>query len=194
MNKLNDHLKILRLATFDYRNKSLMKNTFCIFNEVDSKIITAKKSDYTSASKSQYFFTEDGVFRYSDHWGRTANSKWRLVPMDEKNRKFKTGFALWTDFHKDNDFNKLYFIEVDFELNAVYFNHKNNLKTSNKAILRTTSETTKIIRQIRNLLQNDAWTKYFYQKDIKQRIVMDLIHSDETLVNIKQKYLKQVIF
>lgn len=182
------------MATFDYRNKSLMKNTFCIFNEVDSKIIISRKPDYTSASKSQYYFSADGVFRYSDHWGRTANSKWRLIPMDEKYRKFKTGFALWTDFHKDNDVEILYFIEVDFELNAVFFNHKNNLQTSNNAILRTTSETTKIIRQIRNLLQNDAWTKYFHQKDIKKQIVMDLIHSNETLVNIKQKYLIEDIF
>lgn len=166
-----------------------MKNTFCIFTEVLHQELLFKKPDFISKSKSQYFFSEIGVYRQSDHWGRTANSKWRLIPFDDENRKLKTGFAPWSNFHKDNYQDKLYFIEADFSKNGVYFNHKNNIDTDSKAILRTSTETTKIIRQIRNLMQNDGWTKYFTQEDIKKKIITDLINSEQSLVNIKNKYL-----
>ena len=71
----------------------------------------------------------------------------------------------------------------------VFFNHKNNLSKNNRAIIRTSLETTKTIRQIRNLLQNDAWTKYYNDVDIKRKIVSDLIYTNETLMDIKSKYL-----
>jgi hypothetical protein len=36
-----------------------------------------------------------------NHWGRLANSKWRLVPLEpETNSKIKLGFAPWSNFYQ----------------------------------------------------------------------------------------------
>ena len=171
--------------------KHCMKNTFCLFTEVCQSAILNLKPDFVSTSGSQYFFVNDGVFRLADHWGRTANSKWRLIPMDEAKRKIRLGFASKSDFHKDNLHERLYFIEVDFDKNEVFFNHRNNQVAGDMAMLRTSTETTKVIRQIRNLLSSDSWTKHFRQADIKQKMIIDLINSDYELVDLKRKYLRE---
>jgi hypothetical protein len=50
------------------------------------------------------------MYRLSNHWGRLANSKWRLIAADtETSSKLKLGFAHWTDFYPDNH-DKLLFI------------------------------------------------------------------------------------
>ena len=170
-------------------SKQLMKNTFCIFQEVDLVFIVNRKCDFVSNSGSKYFFDEAGVYRHSNHWGRTAKSKWRLIPSSDEKKREKIGYAKWCDFHKDNDHEKLYFIEVNFVKNEVYFNHKNNLQTNNLALLRTSSETTIAIRQIRKLLESDGWTKYFNQKNIHQIIVNELITTNIGIFDIKKKYL-----
>jgi hypothetical protein len=167
-----------------------MKNTFCIFTEVEKDVVLNRKPDYVSVSGSQYFFEQNGVYRLSDHWGRTANSKWRLIPLDDLPRKIKVGFAKNSDFHKDSLTEKIYFIEADFSTQSVYFNHKNNLPLDSKAVLRTSTETTKIIRQIRKLFENKNWTKYYSQLNILELIVNDLIETEKTLEQLKQFYLK----
>jgi hypothetical protein len=44
------------------------------------------------------------MYRLSNHWGRLANSKWRLIAADtETSSKLKLGFAHWTDFYPDNN-------------------------------------------------------------------------------------------
>ncbi len=166
-----------------------MKNTFCIFNEVDKAIVLNRKPDYVSVSGSQYFFEANGVFRLSDHWGRTANSKWRLIPLDGEPQKIRLGFAKNTDFHKDSLTEKIYFIEVDFLQQKVFFNHKNNLPIHSKAVLRTSTETTKVIRQIRKLFENSKWAEHYSQPNIIELIVNDLIETEKTLVQLKQFYL-----
>ena len=173
-------------------NKSIlrksMKSTFCIFKEVDIEQIITLKIDFKSDSGSEYYYTENGVFRFSNHWGKAATSKWRLIP-DEKNiAKTKLGFANWNDFHKDNLVDKLYFLEVDFEVNKVFFNHKNNLKPNENPVLRTSTETSKVIRQVRKLLENDKWATYFETKNIKQKIIHKIIYSEKTLFEIKQQF------
>ena len=169
--------------------KLLMKNTFCVFQEVDPAIIENRKHDFKSKSGSEYFFETDGVFRLSDHWGRTAKSKWRLIPMNDQKRKLKVGYAKWTAFHKDNDVDKLYYIEFDEPRNEVFFNHKNNAKPAENVFLRTTTDTTKIIRQIRKLVESDSWTNHFHQKDIKKLVILDLINTSKSLAEIKKNYL-----
>ena len=37
--------------------------------EVDDEIIKDRKLDFKSKSGRQYYYTPEGVFRYSDHWG-----------------------------------------------------------------------------------------------------------------------------
>ena len=169
--------------------KKKIKNTFCIFQEKSLECIKNRIPNYISKSKSAYFYTEDGVYRLSDHWGRTANSKWRLIPNLENNYKNKLGFAFWIDFHEENPIEKLYFLEVNFGDEKVYFNHKNNKLSDDKSILRTSSETTVVIRQIRKLFENDNWTKHYKTENIKQKVIAELIYSNKSLNIIKSEFV-----
>ena len=132
------------------------------------------------------------MYRLSNHWGRLANSKWRLEPVDaiDNQSKYKLGFALWTAFYPDNKHENLYYIEVDFEKNTANYQHKNNPKHDKKAVLRTSFETTKRIKQIRNLLSLTSWAKYFNYDDLevlRQKIINELIFTNKTLDEIKRE-------
>ena len=166
------------------------KNTFCIFTEVLKPAIT-RKFDFESKSGSAYYFTSLGMYRRSNHWGRLANSKWRLEPLEpESESKTKWGFAEWTNFYPDNATDFLYYLEVDYSKGTVNYQHKNNPHYDNKAILRTSFETTKKIKQIRNLLNLSSWASYFDYDDInvlRQQIIDDLIYTDKSLETIKRE-------
>ena len=98
------------------------KNTFCVFNEIQAPEIEQRKFDYESKSGSCYYFTKQGMYRLSNHWGRLANSKWRLEPLEiETISKFKWGFAPWTSFYPDNAEEELYFIQPNFYNNTVNY-------------------------------------------------------------------------
>lgn len=167
------------------------KNTFCIFKEVSLQEIVDRKSDFTSTSGSTYYYTKSGMYRLSNHWGRLANSKWRLEPLEtESLSKTKLGFALWTDFYPDNSIDELYYIEVDFKLKTVNYQHKNNPLYDKKAVLRTSFETTKKIKQIRNLLNLSSWAKHFDYEDLdvlREQIINELIYTSKSLEGIKRE-------
>lgn len=172
-------------------NPNSFKNTFCVFNEVENEAINGLKIQFESKAGSIYYYTEKGMFRQSNHWGRLANSKWRLIPLkEETNSKFKLGFASWDSFFPDNKEDKLYYIEADFENNTVTYQHRNNSNFDGKAILRTSFETTKRIKQIRNLQQLTSWAKHFDYDDIqvlRQNIITKLIFTEKSLEQIKRE-------
>ena len=167
------------------------KNTFCVFQEKTIQEIIVLPVQYKSKSGSSYYYTKEGMYRLSNHWGRLANSKWRLAPMEpESKSKTKLGFALWEEFYPDNDIEKLYYIEVDYVKNSVQYQHRNNPEYDNKAILRTTFETAKIIKQIRNLQNLTSWAKYFDYEDLnilRQKIINEMIFTNKTLEEIKRE-------
>jgi len=168
-----------------FHRNNFHKNTFCIFNEAHLEEIEKLSAGYKSKSGSSYYFTENGVYRLSNHWGRAAGCKWRLQSGGLSENRTRLGFASWTSFHRDNDFEKLYFIERTPD--GVHFQHK-DAGNYNGQLLRAASETTKRIRQIRNLLENDAWTKYYPQGDpaiLKEKAIEALIQTDQTLQQIK---------
>jgi hypothetical protein len=130
------------------------------------------------------------MYRLSNHWGRLANSKWRLDPSEPNTTsKTKLGFASWDSFYPDNNEQKLYYLEVDYSLKTVNYQHKNNPIYNFKAILRTSFETTKRIKQIRNILNLTSWAKYFDYHDInylRKKIVDELIYTNQSLDEIKK--------
>ena len=166
------------------------KNTFCVFKEVPLHEIDNWRSDFISSSGSTYFYTEIGMYRLSDHWGRLANSKWRLESLEiESQSKTKLGFALWDDFYPDNSKDELYYIKTDFKTKTVNYQHKKNPLYDNKAILRTSFETTKKIKQIRNLLNLISWAKHVEYEDLdvlREQIINDLMYTNKTLDEIKR--------
>lgn len=167
------------------------KNTFCVFQEVEVKILEELQPQFQSKSGSSYYYTEKGMYRFSNHWGRLANSKWRLLPMEpESESKLKLGFASWEDFYPDNATDKLYYLEMDYKNNTVTYQHKNNPLYDNKAILRTSFDTTKRIKQIRNLINLTSWAKHFDFEDInvlRKKIIDELIFTNKTLEEIKRE-------
>jgi hypothetical protein len=183
------------MNTKSYNRSNFHQHTFCVFQEVEVAAIANLKTDYKSKSGSSYYFTNEGVYRLSNHWGRAANCKWRLESANSNTTsRIKVGFANWNAFHPDNDLEKLYFISVNFEKKAVTYLHKNSTEYDGKAFLRTASETTAIIKSIRNLLTTEAWAKH-YEVDLetlRKNIVMKLITTNLSLQEIKRAALQSL--
>lgn len=51
---------------------------------------------------SIYWFTEEGVYRQSDHWGECRTCVWHLDGGVPRDSKLRTGFASWSSFHSIN--------------------------------------------------------------------------------------------
>jgi hypothetical protein len=169
------------------------KNTFCIFHEVLPVAIEGMPVQYDSKSGSKYYYTKEGMYRLSNHWGRLANSKWRLEPLEPETQfKFKIGFATWNEFFPDNAEEELYYLEANFEKRTVNYQHRNNPKYDSKTILRTSFDTAKKIKQIRNLFELTSWAKYFDCDDIdalRKEIINQLIFTNKTLEEIKREFV-----
>jgi hypothetical protein len=177
-------------------NPKLFKNTFCVFNEVFLDKIKGLQVQYNSISGSKYFYTKEGMYRLSNHWGRLANSKWRLEPMEQycfetrNESKFKLGFASWDEFYPDNADEEFYYLQANYINKTVNYQHIKNPNYDKKAIVRTSFETTKKIKQIRNLFNLTSWAKYFEYEDIddlRKQIIDTLIYTNKSLEEIKRE-------
>lgn len=184
-------LLYLRMQKVYKPHPNSFKNTFCVFKEVTLNEIETLEVQFQSKSGSAYYYTPLGMYRLSNHWGRLANSKWRLFPLNpETNSKTKLGFALWENFYPDNSSEELYYLEVNYTTNTVNYQHKNNPDFDHKAVLRTSFETTKKIKQIRNLFNLTSWANHFEYDDIddlRKRIIESLIYTNQSLDEIKRK-------
>lgn len=177
-----------------YNKTNFHKHTFCEFIEVDTNVIPNIEWHYKSKSGSGYCFTEEGVYRISNHWGRAANCRWRLISeIKNPNQKERIGYAKWTDFYPNNETENFFYIEVNFETKEVTFQHKYNPNYDGKAVLRNAPETAKVIRQIKEILESDTWTKYLDFDDLEQlrkEIIQKLITDHQSLATIKKNYFK----
>ena len=107
----------------------------------------------------------------------------------ETTSKTKLGFAAWTEFYPDNAEAELYYLEANYIKKTVNYQHKNNPNYDKKAVLRTSFETTKKIKQIRNLFTLTSWAKYFDYEDLdllRQEIINELIMTNKSLEEIKR--------
>ncbi|THF53365.1 hypothetical protein E6C50_03950 [Flavobacterium supellecticarium] len=178
-----------------YDKTNFFKHTFCIFREVAPDAVQEKKFHYTSKSGSSYYFTEEGVYRNANHWGRAANCRWRLLPLTDgktNNAIAKTGYAKWTDFYPNNETENLFYIEWDPETDAIHFQHKSNPEYNGNAVLRNAAETTKRIQLIKKLFETDNWADYLKYDDfeaLRKTITEALITTNKTLQQIKQPFL-----
>lgn len=180
---------ILLTTPKTYNKTNFHRHTFCVFKEVNLNELQGLKPNYTSKSGSSYYFIPEGVYRVSNHWGRAANCKWRLQALEHtSSERTRAGYANWKEFHPDNDLQKLYFIEADFDSDSVNYNHIGN-NSESKSMLRTASETTKRIKQIRLLLKSDDWARHLDVENLenaRKQIVQELIRTDKTLQEIKK--------
>lgn len=179
--------------TKSYNKYNFHNHTFCIWNEVDFDEIKELKINYKSKSGSSYIFTEIGVYRISNHWGRASNCRWRLnSSVNYKNQKETVGFAKWIDFLPNDETSKLFFITINFEIKLVDFFHKNSSEYDGKAILRNANQTSKVIQNIKIVLNETSWAKHLKFEDLdvlRNEICLELINSEKSLVEIKRNFI-----
>ena len=187
------------MTLIKYNNTNFHKHTFCEFIEVDATAIPNIEWHYKSKSGSGYCFTEEGVFFILYHWGRAANCRWRLISSASSNTssrakinnsQHRIGYAKWTDFYPNNETENFFYIEVNFETKEATFQHKNNPNYDGKAVLRNASETAKVIRQIKEILESDTWAKYLDFDDLEELrrdIIQKLITTNIPLQTIKKE-------
>jgi hypothetical protein len=176
--------------------QSFFKNTFCEFEEVTLQKVAHLIPDFTSSSGSAYYYTPEGVYRVSNHWGKLAHSKWRIIPINPlKINKIQCGFAFWNQFYPDEPLQKTYFIQVDYTHNEVFYRHKNHPDYHPQYILRTAKETQKRIKQIKNILLLNNWYTYYTdvsKEHLQKEIIRLLITTSNTLEQIKKTVYMQL--
>lgn len=182
-----------------YNKTNFHKHTFCEFIEVDTNVIPNIEWHYKSKSGSGYCFTEEGVYRISNHWGRAANCRWRLISNSRANSSSKInniqnriGYAKWTDFYPNNETENFFYVDLNFDTKEVTFQHKYNPNYDGKSVLRNAPETAKVIRQIKEILESDTWAKYLDFDDLEElrkEIILKLIQTSTSFAEIKRSLL-----
>jgi hypothetical protein len=171
------------LKTFNQTN--FFKHTFCEFQQVDN-FEFPENTNYKSKSQSVYFYTNDGVYRKSNHWGRVANCIWKIIANNNyKNQQIVIGFAKWMDFYPINSTEKIFHIDVNFEEKTSKIKASRQKSTFR---LFTFSDAQKRIKQINQLFKDDQWAKYLKGtiEDLRFEIISDFIKLDKTLIEIKR--------
>lgn len=143
-----------------YNQYNFHKHTFCVFKEVTSEGLDFANANYVSKTNSAYIFTEVGVYRKSNHWGRVANCKWKLVANGlENNNRIRIGFANWTDFKSENENEANYIIVLDPNNLTVDYLHFTELDVQSQR--RTAKETATRLKEIRQIVDNRKWMEYY---------------------------------
>ena len=174
-----------------YNRYNFFKHTFCNWEEVDASVVANREGNYKSSSGSVYYFDEVGVVRFSNHWGRAANCRWRLQTKANKQQGYHYGYARWVDFFPTNDTDKLYAIVIDEKTQDVTFQHKACLKDMN-TVLRNALETAKRIQKIKQIIESDSWYKYMDHLEIEEArlfLVQKLQCSNNDFQKIRRELL-----
>ena len=170
-----------------YNKTNFFKHTFCEFKQIENFELP-EDTNYKSKSESMYFYTKEGVYRKSNHWGRVANCRWKLlVNQDYKNQQIVIGFAKWADFYPINSIEKIFFIDVDFDKKTAIILPKKENETKNP--LFTLTEAQQKIKQISILFKETKWANYF-EDDIdttRYKVITEFINSNKTLQQIKRE-------
>ena len=174
-----------------YNKTNFFKYTFCEFQQVSNFEIPEGRN-YKSKSESMYFYTDEGVYRKSNHWGRVANCRWKIATnKNYKNQQIVIGFAKWLDFYPINSTEKIFFVNVNFKEKTANLQTKAT-KTDKKETfenhLFTFPEAQKRIKQITHLFKDTHWTKHFdlEVEELHFQIISKFITSNKTLQEIKR--------
>lgn len=167
-----------------YNSKTFFKHTFCYFQQVKD-VEFPENTNYKSKSDSYYYYTKEGVYRKSNHWGRVANCRWKIITTNNyKNQKTVVGFAKWSDFYPIHSLEKSFYIEVNFQEKTATIKPNDNQVNNH---LFSYLEVQKRIKKINHLLKSDKWAKYFDVNinTLRKEIIQEYISSYKTLATIK---------
>lgn len=170
-----------------YHKFNFYRSTYCEFEMQNINFFDDMKAHFQSKSGSYYYYTEDGVFRYSNHWGRVANCRWKIQGIDNyKNQQYYVGYANWSSFYPLNSIDKVFYLEVDYtkakaSIKRVEEGLENNHFLMNSELVHQR------LKQVQTLFKEYKWARY-YEEDIdvlRKKIINKLITTNKTLQQIK---------
>lgn len=170
-----------------YHKFNFYRSTYCEFEMQNINFFDDMKAHFQSKSGSYYYYTDQGVFRYSNHWGRVANCRWKIQGIEQyKNQQYYVGYASWSSFYPLNTTDKVFYIEVNYtQLKATIKRVKTDVNSGE--FLMTSQFAHQRLKQIQTLFKEYKWASY-YEEDIdvlRKRIINDLITTQKTLAQIK---------
>ena len=108
----------------NFHKFNFFKHTYCEFELKSLNFFKQREVHFKSKSGSLYFYTEKGVYRYSNHWGRVANCKWKINGIEAyKNQIYYVGYAKWSDFYPLNSKEKDFYITIEAKTNEQKINN-----------------------------------------------------------------------
>lgn len=172
-----------------YHKFNFFKYTYCEFEMQNIDFFKEMKAHFQSKSGSMYYYTDKGVFRYSNHWGRVANCRWKIKGIEVyRNQKYYVGYANWNDFYPLNNTDKVFYIHVDFEDKKA--NIQRNKEVENEDEFLMTSEFAhQRLKQIQTLFKEYKWATYF-EEDIdvlRKKLIQKMLKSTQSLQQLKQE-------
>ncbi len=176
-----------------YHQFNFFKYTYCEFKMKEISFFEDKKAHFQSKSGSYYSYSDEGVYRYSNHWGRVATCRWKIKGIEAyKNQKYYVGFAKWSDFYPLNDADKVFYIEVNFEtqqakISRILGEEEHDFYLMNSLLAQQR------LKQIQTLFKEYKWAKYIdaHIDDLREIIVKQLTNSNTSLVVLKQELKSQ---
>lgn len=147
-----------------------------------------ESTHFKSKSGSLYYYTNQGVYRYSNHWGRVANCRWKIRGIEAyKNQNYYVGYANWIDFFPLNTFEKTFYLDVDFTSKEVEICCKRENDTATHFLM-TLDLALKRLKQIKNLFKEYKWALYFNENIdvLRTELIYNLINTDKDLRVLKQ--------
>ncbi len=172
-----------------YHKFNFFKYTYCEFESKEIDFFEGKSSHYQSKSGSLYFYADEGVYRYSNHWGRVANCRWKIKGVENyKSQNYYVGFAKWIDFYPLNDFDKVFYLEVNFNKQQARIKRIGSIVNTD-VFLMTSEQVHQRLKQIQTLFKEYKWAKYF-DDDIdvlREKLITGLIASNKSIQELKQQ-------
>uniref|UniRef100_UPI00404A9238 hypothetical protein n=1 Tax=Flavobacterium sp. TaxID=239 RepID=UPI00404A9238 len=167
---------------------NFFKNTFCFFNEIKPDAIKKDNFNYHSKSGSLYYFTDEGVFRSSSHWGRVGNCRWKLISeTNNYDNQVQIGFARWEDFYENDDQKKLFF--VDWNNNKPSINHWQHPNFNETYAVFNAQDAKKRRQTIELILETSNWNQYLDVENTienQQKAIHLLRTTTKTWLEIKR--------
>jgi len=175
-----------------YNNLNFFKHTYCEFEMIHNDFFKQESTHFKSKSGSLYFYTEEGVYRYSNHWGRVANCRWKISGVEDyKNQNYYVGYANWIDFFSLKTSEKSFYLDVDFTKKEVEIccKQKNDITTHS---LMTLELALKKLKQIKTIFKEYKWALYFNENIdvLRKELIYNLINTEKDLHVIKQDLKK----
>lgn len=155
---------------------------------IEGDSFKTKSVHYKSKSGSSYSFTEKGVFRYSNHWGRVADCRWKIRGIEDyKNQLYYVGYANWEDFFPLNNQEKAYYLDVDFSTGKTIIYRKIEAEAS-PHFLMSLNIAFRRLKEIKELFKDYKWAQYYNDtiEVVRGALIHKLINSDNPLHLLKQ--------